>query len=446
MKENYKHRAGIYRGILFLMLAMFAVASVSSAATKVQVQAASKKNTNSNQKTSRKIIKLMDKSGNYLIYTGYNWWLKDKNGKKLTGMRCIRVPAGQKLRSGYHMFDGRGCLCKRRRFYRVNTVIGSKRFKGTYYFGGDYGSLYRRAGWKTINGYTYLLGFEGKRYENRWKYGYYFNANGKIVKKRKISEGVYVDCDGRRCTEAEMEISSLKKKLRTMLNSYYGSWSVYVKDLKTGGVVNLNESAMYSASIIKPFVMASTFDQIQKGNLSYSSTIKGLLREMITVSDNEAYNQLVKYNSTSRSFLSGASVVNRYLEKNKYTKTGCHHTLHPASSASVGDGRSNITSAKDCGILLEHIYNGTCVSSRYSKEMRNLLLAQTRRWKIPSGIPSGVRVANKTGETSSVEHDMAIVYGKKKDYIICVFSNTGSEDYALPRIREISRTVYNYLN
>ena len=109
MKENYKHRAGIYRGILFLMLAMFAVASVSSAATKVQVQAASKKNTNSNQKTSRKIIKLTDKSGNYLIYTGYNWWLKDKNGKKLTGMRCIRVPAGQKLRSGYYMFDSRGC-------------------------------------------------------------------------------------------------------------------------------------------------------------------------------------------------------------------------------------------------------------------------------------------------------------------------------------------------
>ena len=79
------------------------------------------------------IIKLTDKSGNYLIYTGYNWWLKEKNGKKLTGMQCIRVPAGQKLRSGYYMFDSRGCLCKRRRFYRVNTVIGSKRFIGTEY-------------------------------------------------------------------------------------------------------------------------------------------------------------------------------------------------------------------------------------------------------------------------------------------------------------------------
>lgn len=58
MKENYKHRAGIYRGILFLMLAMFAVASVSSAATKIQVQAASKKNINSNQKTAEKLSNL----------------------------------------------------------------------------------------------------------------------------------------------------------------------------------------------------------------------------------------------------------------------------------------------------------------------------------------------------------------------------------------------------
>lgn len=60
--------------------------------------------------------------------------------------------------------------------------------------------------------------------------------------------------------------------------------------------------------------------------------------------------------------------------------------------------------------------------------MLNLLLRQTRRWKIPSGLPSGVRVANKTGETSSVDHDMAIVFGKKTDYVICVFSRTEVKD------------------
>ena len=60
--------------------------------------------------------------------------------------------------------------------------------------------------------------------------------------------------------------------------------------------------------------------------------------------------------------------------------------------------------------------------------------------------PSGIKVANKTGETSTVQHDMAIVYGKKTDYVICVFSSTGSESYAVPRIQSISRTVYQYLN
>ena len=78
--------------------------------------------------------------------------------------------------------------------------------------------------------------------------------------------------------------------------------------------------------------------------------------------------------------------------------------------------------------------------------MKNLLLGQTVRQKIPAGIPSGIKVANKTGETSSVQHDMAIVYGKKTDYVICVFSSTGNENYSVTRIRNISRTVYNYLN
>ena len=36
---------------------------------------------------------------------------------------------------------------------------------------------------------------------------------------------------------------------------------------------------------------------------------------MITVSDNEAYNQLVRYNSKNRSFTKGAAVVNKYLNK-----------------------------------------------------------------------------------------------------------------------------------
>ncbi|MBQ7372888.1 MAG: hypothetical protein IJW67_13600 [Blautia sp.] len=45
-----------------------------------------------------------------------------------------------------------------------------------------------------------------------------------------------------------------------MVSGYSGSWSVYVKDLKNGGTILINDTSMYPASTIKAFVMASTYD------------------------------------------------------------------------------------------------------------------------------------------------------------------------------------------
>lgn len=70
---------------------------------------------------------------------------------------------------------------------------------------------------------------------------------------------------------------------------------------------------------------------------------------------------------------------------------------------------------------MERIYRGKAVSRTYSAQMRDLLLQQERRWKILAGLPSGIKCANKTGETDSYQHDAAIVYGKKTDYVIVIF-------------------------
>lgn len=159
---------------------------------------------------------------------------------------------------------------------------------------------------------------------------------------------------------AEKTVSSaFKDQLKRYTVNYGGNWSIYVKDLKTGNMINLNDQAMYPASTIKAFVM---------------------------------------------------------------------------------------TSAKDCGKLLERIYRGTCVSKKYSQEMLNLLMHQEVRYKILAELPSGIVCANKTGETSSVQHDMEIVYGRKTNYVLCVFSSGGSEYHLQNGIRKISSMVYNYLN
>ena len=105
-----------------------------------------------------------------------------------------------------------------------------------------------------------------------------------------------------------------------------------------------------------------------------------------------------------------------------------------------------MTSAGDCGKLLEKIYNGECVNEEASELMLELLLAQRITTKIPSGITGDVKIANKTGETDTDQHDIAIVYGEGTTYILCILSEDCPESEAVTQIRELSGKIYNYLN
>ncbi len=390
-------------------------------------------------------IKMADGSGRYLKKEGKGWYLRDRDGTVSGGVH--RVVPERKGRSvfekGYYFFEEDGRLCTRRDFHVLAQTAGKKKFQGMYYFGGKNGKLYTKKGWIAVGRKRYYLTSAGKCVTDRWKSGYYLQSNGVMAKNKQTPDGTWVGYDGKKCPENEVALGKLKKKLVDTVRRYRGSWSVYVKNLETGDVVNINDRSMYSASTIKAFVMASVYNEIAHGRMEESSTVRSLLHSMITVSSNDAYNTLVC--AQGNSFVSGAAVVNRYLKKQGYDQTGCHHTLHPASCASTGDGGRNMTSAKDCGVLLERIYRGKCVSRKYSQKMQSLLLQQKRRGKIPAGLPAGVKAANKTGETSTTQHDMAIVYGEKTDYVICVFS-TGGGASAVSGIRNISKIVYDYLN
>ena len=358
----------------------------------------------------------------------------------------LRVPKKKELLTGYYTFNSRGVLDTRKTFHALDTKIGDLRFKGKYYFGEKNGRLWmNKPGWTQIKKKQYYLSKTGRMYVNRWVKGYYVKEDGQIAKNMQTPDGSYVDCDGHKCTKEEISLSSLKKQLVSMISGYSGKWSVYVKNLETGDVISINDTAMKPASVIKLFTMAATYDSIKNGRIKKNSTVSRLLTNMITVSDNESFNELVRRNSSYRSFTNGCSVINRYLKKAGCTKTGCHSSLHPSASSFTWDGHSNMTSAKDAGLILEKIYKSECVSAKYSKEMLNLLLHQTRTWKIPAGLPSGIKCANKTGENDSCQNDVAIVYGKKTTYIVCIFSQT-YEGSGVSGIRALSSKIYRALN
>ena len=236
----------------------------------------------------------------------------------------------------------------------------------------------------------------------------------------------------------------LKTELTRRINSYSSKWSVYLKDLTTGNVISINERAQESASLIKLYVMGAVMQEIQNGNLEMNDTTKHLLDEMITVSDNSATNELVRYLNKDHDHKKGMKKVNAFIKAQGFEYTHEYNGLEDTSLWYDTDTK-NTTSAKDCGRLLERIYRGEFVSHLASRQMEELLLNQQVTYKIPSTIPSESRVANKTGETSDCENDAAIVYTPKGDYILCIMScEVSSKSSAVDSLQEMSSLIYSY--
>ena len=236
---------------------------------------------------------------------------------------------------------------------------------------------------------------------------------------------------------------NLKKDLNEMIDTYEGSWSIYVKDLKSGISLTINDQPQDSASLIKLYIAGAVLEKIQHQELEETETIDLLLSDMISLSDNEAANELVRYLSDSHDHQDGMEKVNEFIEEHDFTDTWQYNGLED-SNLWYGD-EVNITSAKDCGRFLEEIYDGDMVSHLASRQLEGYLLDQEITWKIPAGIPSEIKTANKTGEKDNTQNDASIVYTPYRDYIICVMAtNLTDEDTAVENIRAVSAKVYGF--
>ena len=246
---------------------------------------------------------------------------------------------------------------------------------------------------------------------------------------------------------------TLEKTYVDPLKATNETWAIAAIDLSDHAYSTVNaEASLQSASVIKAFIMAAVFDKLvytdgaTEPSSDYESSLKSLLTQMITVSDNDAANELAR-RLGGGDFQKGASVLNEFCQEHGYTST--HLGREFLASNPTDD---NYTSASDCCRLLSDIYSGTMVNADASADMLALLKAQTRTGKIPSGVPSGVETTNKTGELSAgdglgiVENDIAIVFDKEHPYVLCVLSNNiQNNSSAQETIKKISADVYQYM-
>ena len=109
-------------------------------------------------------------------------------------------------------------------------------------------------------------------------------------------------------------------------------------------------------------------------------------------------------------------------------------------------GLNNTTTARDLGVLLAAIEQGTAASKKSCAAMKTVLFRQVFNTEIPAGLPAGVQVAHKTGWITGTLHDAALVYPKNRSpYVLVVMSRgIANEKIAQAMIADISGQVYAF--
>lgn len=251
---------------------------------------------------------------------------------------------------------------------------------------------------------------------------------------------------------ASSQTGSLNDAVSKALEGAQAEYGVYIKNLKTSEVFELNPHKSFdAASLYKLWIMGEVYNQIEQGLLSESQVLSQdvatlnrkfriatdsaeLTEGRITRTVADALFRMITYSDNYSALL--------LTEKIRLAKVAGLLQDNGLSESSIGtNGADPQTTAYDIALLLEKIYKGDFANS---SKMIELLKQQTINGKIPKYLPDGIIIAHKTGELGAVSHDAAIIYTPNVDYIIVVMSNSNSKLGADERIANISRNVYGY--
>lgn len=266
--------------------------------------------------------------------------------------------------------------------------------------------------------------------------------------------------------EAEIEVvdcSALETKVLAIVSAYEvddASVSVafeYVGE-KSGGFQIAGDKPMASASIIKLTILATLFEAISAGEVSFDQVLVALpedvvagagigilegqeltIREaallMISESDNTASNMIIS--------LLGIEAMNACAED-----LGLGQTVLARKFMMPNSALSNLTSANDLAMLLALIAEDELVSPELSQIAQEFLLAQSDREGLPAGLSHDISIGNKTGSLAHARNDAGILYSADGApcAVLAVMTNDMGEYEANQMMGEISSVVCEELD
>lgn len=267
----------------------------------------------------------------------------------------------------------------------------------------------------------------------------------------------------------------LDATLQPLLRSHRGKVAVAVKHLKMGAEFKYRETdPMPTASLIKLPVMVEAYRRAAAGDVDMDVAVtlrdedkvpgsgiltphfsagaqiplRDAIRLMIAYSDNTATNLVLDQ--------IGIKSTAETMDKLGFPNTKIHAkvfrrdtSVFPERSKEFGLGST--TAAEMVG-LLEQLHQGKFADEAATKEMIDHLLSCQDETRFPQFLPSGTKIAHKTGAVSRVRCDAGIIYSPSGPIALCVLTSENEDqrwvdDNAANRLcARVAKIVYDHFN
>lgn len=108
------------------------------------------------------------------------------------------------------------------------------------------------------------------------------------------------------------------------------------------------------------------------------------------------------------------------------------------------EGRQNFTSARDMNLFLLEVYHGNVLNRENTRLLFEILDECLDQTMIPSGVPSHITVANKTGTLDYFRGDSAVVFADEAYFISIFVENYSDVEEAEKLVSLITTQLFSY--
>jgi beta-lactamase class A len=278
------------------------------------------------------------------------------------------------------------------------------------------------------------------------------------------------------CMQKSFTINNLKKDVQNILTIPGAHFAVAFKDLQTGETLLLNEKDnFHAASTMKTPVLIELFKQASIGKFSlsdsiliknsFSSIVDGSAYSLDSTDDSEfdlyknigqkrtiaslAYDMIILSSNLATNLLIELVNPDSVMSTLKHIGVYDMKVLRGVEDGKAYEkGLNNTTTAFDLLLIYEQMANGQLVNAAASNEMIRILLDQRFNEIIPAYLPSGARVAHKTGSITGIQHDSGIVFlpdGRKYVLVLLSRFSPADEKKVIKAMAETSKLIYEYM-